>query len=232
MFDGAVNVLDYVMEDYMVLANYIKSFPVDETTGLPTVTAENSPYGKTDYVGRIKLVKGFTDVPENEWYYGPVMWAVECGITKGTSDTTFTPNRNVTRAEVVTFLWRSNGSEVVTSDKSFSDVTEADYFYDAVIWAAENGITLGKDDGTFDPYGTCTRAEALTFLWRSVGTPACEEGTVNSFDDVDADAFFAPAVMWAISEGITSGVDATHFAPYNVCNRAHIVTFLCRAAAA
>ena len=232
MFDGAVNVLDYVMEDYMVLANYIKSFPVDETTGLPTVTAENSPYGDLYGDGRIKLVKGFTDVPENEWYYDSVMWAVECGITKGTSDTTFTPNRNVTRAEVVTFLWRSNGSEVVTSDKSFSDVTEADYFYDAVIWAAENGITLGKDDGTFDPYGTCTRAEALTFLWRSVGTPACEEGTVNNFVDVNANDFFAPAVMWAISEGITSGVDATHFAPYNVCNRAHIVTFLFRAAAA
>ena len=232
MFDGAVNVLDYVMEDYMVLANYIKSFPVDEETGLPTVTAENSPYGDLYGDGRIKLVKGFTDVPAGAFFFDPVQWAVENGITTGTSATTFTPDRDVTRAEVVTFLWRANGSPVVTSDKSFSDVKESDFFYNAVIWAAEEGITTGKDNGLFDPFGTCTRAEALTFLWRSEDTPACEQGTVNSFVDVYADDFFAPAVMWAISESITSGVDATHFAPYSICNRAHIVTFLFRAAAA
>ena len=228
MFDGAVNVLDYVMEDYMVLANYMGSFPVDEQTGLPTVTADNSPYGQTDYVGRIRQVEGFRDVPDGSFYYDAVQWAVEQGITTGIGDGTFLPDRDVTRAEVVTFLWRANGCEAVTSDKSFPDVKETDFFYSAVIWAAENGITTGKDSGLFDPYATCTRAEALTFLWRAEGTPACGQGTVNEFSDVDVDDFFAPAVMWAVSEGITNGIDADSFGSYNICNRAHIVTFLYR----
>jgi 2',3'-cyclic-nucleotide 2'-phosphodiesterase (5'-nucleotidase family) len=104
MFDGAINVLDYVMEDYMVLANYIKSFPVDETTGLPTVTAENSPYGTTDYVGRIKLLKGFTDVSADDYFAESVNWAASQGIVNGMGDGTFQPHKAATRAEIVTML--------------------------------------------------------------------------------------------------------------------------------
>ncbi|MBR7178760.1 MAG: type I pullulanase [Oscillospiraceae bacterium] len=172
----------------------------------------------------------FEDVPEDSFYFEAVEWAVRNGITTGVTDTTFVPGRDVTRAEVVTFLWRANGSPVVESDKSFPDVTEADFFYDAVIWAAEKGITNGKDSGLFDPYATCTRAEAVTFLYRAKGKPFTT-GTEN-FDDVDKDDFFYKAVIYAVANNITNGIDADSFGSLNICNRAHIVTFLYRASQA
>ena len=169
----------------------------------------------------------FEDVPEDSFYFEAVEWAVKNGITNGVTDTTFVPNRDVTRAEVVTFLWRAAGEPIVESEKSFPDVTEADFFYDAVIWAAEKGITTGKDNGKFDPYATCTRAEALTFLWRAKGEPTLIYH--ENFDDVDQDDFFYNAVVWAIANDITNGIDADSFGSLNICNRAHIVTFLYRA---
>ncbi len=228
MFDGAINVLDYVMEDYMVLANYIQSFPVDEATGLPTVTAENSPYGQTDYVGRIKLVKSFADVPAGSFYYDAVQWAADNGITNGKDDGLFHPGDDVTRAEVITFLWRANGSLMVeTTEQFFTDVNRNHFFYDAVQWAYAAGITTGKDNGLFDPYATCTRAEALTFLWRAMNKP--ESTATENFTDVNDCDFFAPAVKWAVEENITNGMGGDIFGSYNICNRAHIVTFLYRA---
>jgi hypothetical protein len=173
----------------------------------------------------------FEDIPEDSFYAEAVMWAVKNGVTNGKGDGLFHPNDEVTRAEVVTFLWRAAGEPVVKSDKSFPDVSEGDFFYNAVIWAAEEGITTGKDNGLFDPYATCTRAEALTFLWRAEDTPMCEQGTVNEFSDVAVNDYFAPAVMWALSKGITNGMSNGIFGSYEICNRAHIVTFLYRAMA-
>ena len=168
----------------------------------------------------------FEDVPVDSFYAEAVEWAVAEGITNGVTANTFVPARDVTRAEVVTFLWRANGEPVVESDKSFPDVSKGDFFYNAVIWAAEEGITTGKDNGLFDPYATCTRAEALTFLWRAAGQP--ESNVTENFDDVNDSDFFAPAVKWAVENKITDGIDADSFGSYNVCNRAHIITFLFR----
>ena len=169
----------------------------------------------------------FEDVPEDSFYAEAVKWAVKNGVTNGKGDGLFHPNDEVTRAEVVTFLWRAAGEPVVKSDKSFPDVSEGDFFYNAVIWAAEEGITTGKDNGLFDPYATCTRAETVTFVYRAKGEPFTI-GAEN-FDDVDPDDFFYHAVRYAYINGITTGIDADSFGPYIVCNRAHIVTFLYRA---
>ena len=169
----------------------------------------------------------FEDVPANAYCYDAVEWAVENGITTGVTDTTFVPLREVTRAEVVTFLWRAAGSPVVESDKSFDDVTEADFFYDAVIWAAENGITTGKGANQFAPKDTCTRAEAVTFLWRAEGEPSRSEDIV--FSDVEDGQFYTDAVLWAADKGVTEGMGDGTFGIALLCNRAHIVTFLYRA---
>ena len=230
MFDGAVNVVDYVMEDYMVLANYIQSFPVDETTGLPTVTAENSPYGSVYGEGRIKLLKGFTDVPADAFYADAVNWAVEMGITKGTGDgTTFSPADELPRAQYVTMLWRAAGEPKATIANPFVDVKESDFYYDAVLWALEEGITTGSDATHFDPSGITNRAQAVTFLWRYLEEPAST--TANGFSDVPAGAWCEDAINWAVEAEVTNGRGNGTFGATEACLRAHAATFLYRALA-
>ncbi len=107
----------------------------------------------------------FVDVPEGCYYYDPVYWAVAKGITAGTSETTFSPRRTATRAEVVTFLWRMVGSpEPETTECAFEDVPDGAYYRKAVLWAFENGITAGTSPNTFGRKAGCTRAQIVTFL--------------------------------------------------------------------
>ena len=108
----------------------------------------------------------FTDVPAGSYYYDAVLWAVENGITKGTSDTTFSPNMTCTRAQIVAFLWRSEKSPAAGSRNPFTDVKPGAYYLDAVLWAVENGITKGTTAMKFSPDADCTRAQIVTFLWR------------------------------------------------------------------
>ena len=108
----------------------------------------------------------FTDVAEGSYYHDAVLWAVENGITKGTSDTTFTPNATCTRAQIVTFLWRSQKSPASDSVNPFTDVAADAYYANAVLWAVENGITGGTTATTFSPNNDCTRAQIVTFLYR------------------------------------------------------------------
>ena len=112
-------------------------------------------------------VMPFTDVAEGSYYHDAVLWAVENGITKGTTDTTFSPNAKCTRAQIVTFLWRSKKSPASGSVNPFTDVAADAYYVDAVLWAAENGITAGTTATTFSPNNDCTRAQIVTFLYRS-----------------------------------------------------------------
>lgn len=109
----------------------------------------------------------FTDVTENQYYYKPVLWAVENGITVGTSETTFSPDETVTRGQFVTFIWRAEGKTEVVIDNPFVDVAEEQYYYDAVLWAYENGITAGTTSTTFSPESGCMRKEVVTFLYRA-----------------------------------------------------------------
>jgi hypothetical protein len=170
----------------------------------------------------------FTDVKSGSYYYDAVLWAVEQGVTAGTSETTFSPDEGCTRAQVVTFLWRAAGKPDPASSKSpFSDVKEGAYYYNAVLWAVEKGITNGTSDKTFSPDETCTRAQIVTFLWRYEGQPA-PAGTSNPFADVKPNAYFGSAVLWAVEKGITNGTSATTFDPEDTCTRAQVVTFLYR----
>ena len=121
----------------------------------------------------------FVDVATGSYYEDAVDWAVENGITKGTDDTHFSPDGICTRAQAVTFLWRAAGSpKPETRTMPFTDVPAGSYYYDAVLWAVENGITKGTSNTTFSPNMTCTRAQIVTFLWRSEKSPAA--GTAES----------------------------------------------------
>ena len=108
----------------------------------------------------------FTDVPAGSYYYDAVLWAVENDITKGTSDTTFSPNMTCTRAQIVAFLWRSEKSPAAGTANPFADVKSTAYYADAVLWAAKENITKGTTNTTFSPDADCTRAQIVTFLWR------------------------------------------------------------------
>ena len=108
----------------------------------------------------------FIDVPAGSYYYDAVLWAVENGITKGTSDTTFSPNMTCTRAQIVAFLWRSEKSPAAGTANPFADVKSTAYYAGAVLWAVKENITKGTTSTTFSPNADCTRAQIVTFLWR------------------------------------------------------------------
>ena len=172
----------------------------------------------------------FTDVPEGKFYYDPVLWAISQDpvITTGVTPTAFRPDQTCTRAQVVSFLWRARGCPEPTITRNpFVDVKSTDYFYKAVLWAAENGITTGKTTTTFDPNGECTRAHVITFLWRVEGKPTPSSGSIP-FTDVPAGKYYTTAVLWALQKGITTGRTATTFGPDDACTRGHVVTFLYR----
>ena len=172
----------------------------------------------------------FADVAEDAYYAEPVRWAVNNGITNGLSENSFGPEATCTRGQIVTFLWRANGSpEPKNSSNPFWDVTDGDYFYKAVLWAVENGITSGMGDGSFAPGAPCTRGQVATFLWRACGQPA-PSGT-NIFTDIAPGAYYYDAVLWAVENGITNGMGDGSFAPDAPCTRGQIVTFLYRAMA-
>lgn len=110
----------------------------------------------------------FADVAASSYYSDAVLWAVENGITNGTSDTTFSPDAVCTRAQIVAFLWRAKGSPAAGSGTRFADVAETAYYADAVLWAVKEGVTLGTSANAFSPDKTCTRAQIVTFLWRTL----------------------------------------------------------------
>ena len=171
--------------------------------------------------------KGFNDVKSGDYFYDAVNWAVEKGITTGTSATTFSPNASCTRAQIVTFLWRASGSpEPKTASNPFTDVAANAYYRKAVLWAVENGITTGTSATTFSPDAPCTRAQGVTFLWRANGSKAASAAA--SFTDVASDAYYAPAVAWAAEQNVTGGVGNGLFSPDTTCTRAQNVSMLYR----
>ena len=171
--------------------------------------------------------KGFNDVKSGDYFYDAVNWAVEKGITTGTSATTFSPNASCTRAQIVTFLWRASGRPAPkTASNPFTDVAANAYYCKAVLWAVENGITTGTSATTFSPDAPCTRAQGVTFLWRANGSKAASAAA--SFTDVASDAYYAPAVAWAAEQNVTGGVGNGLFSPDTTCTRAQNVSMLYR----
>ena len=169
----------------------------------------------------------FTDVPADAYYFKPVSWAVEAGITNGAGAGKFNPNGSCTRGQIVTFLWRAAGSPQPTGEANpFTDVKPSDYFYKPVLWAVENQVTGGTGAGTFSPGRPCTRDQAVTFLWRAAGKPSASGS--SAFTDVPAGSYYEGAVNWAVENGITTGAGAGRFNPGGACTRGQIVTFLYR----
>jgi len=174
------------------------------------------------------ITNPFEDVKNSDWFYDAVLWAVRNEVTGGTSPTTFSPDGDCTRAQVVTFLWAASGRpEPMGKDNPFSDVSTADWYCKAVLWAVENGITAGTAKDKFSPEDICTRAQVVTFLYAAQGRPAID-GTPD-FKDVTAADWFAKPVVWAASNGITGGVGDGCFGPERTCTRSQIVMFLYKA---
>ena len=176
----------------------------------------------------------FVDVDSGSIYYEHVLWAYyyDPQITAGTDATHFSPSAPCTRGQVVTFLWRAAGRPQPTSTSiSFSDVSNSGAcqpYYTAILWAAENGITTGYNDGTFKPHAQVKRAEFVTFLWRYYGQPS-PSNLDNPFVDVSPSSVFYKAILWAAEEGITQGYGNNDFQPNRICSRWQVVTFLHRA---
>ena len=189
---------------------YTFEMPADKVTVEPTFT----------------WVNPFADVANSAYYVDAVEWMLKREVTQGTTETTFSPNLNCTRAQIVTFLWRAAGSPEPKGTVGFADVSAGSYYAKAVAWAVENGITGGTGNGLFSPDATCTRAQSAAFLYRAAGSPAVSGSA--GFSDVAADAYYAQAVAWAKEHGITDGIGGGLFGSANDCTRAQIAAFLWR----
>ena len=197
---------------------------LDYTIGSGIAAPIDPPHKNQDPEGSSHETPVFSDVAADAYYSGAVAWAVANDITRGTSNTTFSPNASCTRAQVVTFLWRAAGCPAAADAASFTDVADDAYYAAAVAWAIEQGITKGTSDTTFSPNDFCSRAQFVTFLWRAAGCPAA--ANASTFADVAADSYYAAAVAWAVEQGITKGTSNTTFSPDDFCSRAQVVTFL------
>ncbi|MDD5908285.1 MAG: S-layer homology domain-containing protein [Clostridia bacterium] len=204
--------------------------PVKVTNNGDGTFSFTQPAGKVNvevtFMEDNSMLNFFVDVPADAYYYDAVLWAADKEITGGTDAVHFSPDATCTRAQAVTFLWRAAGSPEPENVSSFADVPADSYYAKAVAWAVENGITTGTGDGKFSPDATCTRAQAMAFIWRSQKSVAADG--VNPFTDVAADAYYAGAVQWAVENGVTNGTSDTTFSPASNCTRAQIVTFLFR----
>ena len=188
--------------------------------------------GKTDtskpVTNTASTVSGFKDVTTDKYYAESVEWAVDENITKGVTATAFRPDNTCSQAQILTFIWRSQGSpkvDTVAPIVESKNITPANYYYDAVNWGYANGMI----DGSFNPNSPCSRSLAMQYLYQMAGSPAVTgDGTMQ---DVPESARYHDAVYWAMQQGITNGTTGTTFAPASTCTRAQIVTFLWRALA-
>ena len=210
---------------------------LDKDGGKLKLTEKNGKYTFTMPASKITIsgsfvkqaetpVQIFDDVPVTAYYYEAVKWAADKSITGGIGNNLFAPDAACTRAQIVTFLWRAAGSPEPKNMQGFDDVSADAYYAKAVAWAIENGITDGTGEGKFSPDATCTRAQAVTFLYRASGASAVSGN--SAFSDVAADAYYAAAVAWAEKNGVTGGIGGGLFGSDNTCTRAQIVTFLYR----
>lgn len=171
----------------------------------------------------------FMDVFPGDYYYEPVLWAVENGVVKGTKPTAFDPQSGCTRGQAITMVWRAAGSPKPAAAVSpFIDVKETDYCFPAIMWAVEKGIGSEIGEGIFAANASCARGQFLTFLHRAAGCPKATKRE-HSFLDIKETDFYYEAALWAIENGIAGGMGEGAFGPYALCNRAQVVTFLYRA---
>ena len=223
--EDVISVEDGIVTGKKVIKGYV------DAPGSVWIQA-GSYYNNLRDTARITVL--FNDVMDDSaYFYKPVYWAYNHDITTGKSGgERFAPWDTCTRAQIVTFLWRLAGKPDPTGGNPFNDISEDAYYYKAVLWAYENGITTGRRGGkTFDPNGTCTRREIVTFLWRYAGKPEPKNSTSKFTDVQDASAYYYKAVLWAVENDITTGKKATNyktFDPLGECTRGMSVTFIYR----
>ena len=205
----------------------ISKVPTTALEGEKTFTCLNCSLTKTEVIEKLAEIP-FTDIKESDFFFEPVIWAMSSKVTSGVSANSFAPAKGCTRAQVVTFLWRAAGEPAPTGNNNpFTDVIEGQYYYDAVLWAVENGITTGISATAFGTNTDCNRGQIVTFLWRAMGKPT-PESSENPFKDVAEVQYYYDAVLWAVEKGITTGISADSFGPASTCTRGQIVTFLHR----
>ena len=208
-------------------------FSVSQYLVKPTATQPGIGMGTCRSCGLIGVEQEvppiFSDVVPDGFYSAPLDYCHGKGWVNGVTENTFAPGSACVRAQVVTFLWRAAGCpKPATKLNPFADVAETDFYYSAVLWAVENGITNGTDATHFSPMDVCNRAQVVTFLWRAFGQPESASAG-HPFTDVQAGSWYESPVLWALESGITAGMTPTAFGPTANCNRAQIVTFLYRA---
>ena len=227
MFDGAVNVLDYVMQDYLVLANYIKAFDVDDETGLPTIEPWYcGPYGVSysDVKGSGRIVAmPYTDTKPGAYYENAISAMYFWGIMTGTSETTFSPNKALTRAEWITILYREFGEPDVSELEmpAFTDVNESRYYADALKYVVNAGIVNGYPDGTFRPNQPITRQEIAVMSYRfaqrvvsnimgkEIDLTPRNEDAKSATDWNRVSKYAQEAMLWCVSYGVINGTSST-----------------------
>ena len=222
---------------------------INGVSNKPTWTSSNTKIATVDASGNVKgiqagacvitgkignvatkcnLLVQYKDVKNTgDFWYTPTYYLTNKDVVKGyDKQTKFKPGNDCTRAQMVTFLWRLAGSPAPKSTScKFTDVKKSDYFYKAVLWAVEKGITTGTSKTKFSPKGVCTRAQTFTFLWRMAGQPAPKTKTYK-FKDVKAKDYFYKAVLWASEKKIVAGYKDGTFKPKGKCLRRQMVTFL------
>ncbi len=195
--------------------------PTEEPTPTPEPTGEPTP---------TPAPPAFTDVGERDWFAVSVAWAVQNNITSGKgSSSTFKPHDTCTRAEIMTFIWASEGRPSPSAPADFVDMPSLPAFRSAISWAVEQGVTSGMGGGKFGATMPCTRVQAVTFLWAAAGRP--QPTATAAFSDMTGNSVYDAAISWAVENRITTGAGNNRFNPGKRCSRAEIVTFL-RAASA
>lgn len=202
---GSKNTFSFVMPNESVT---VKAFFVEET---------------------VAATYRFSDVRPCDYYFDAVQWAAGKGVASGIDSSHFAPKSVTNRGQMVTFLWRAFDCPSPKSRNCpFADVQSDAYYYNAVLWAVENGIVKGTSDTTFSPNTNVNRGQSITFLARASGVKDNDAGYGHPFEDVKETDFFNNAVAWAKENGIADGSSSTRFEPYGPCLRGQVVTFLFR----
>ena len=200
--------------------------PTTETEGIRTYTCTRCGETKTEAIDTLGWVNPFVDISEEDYFYIPVLWAVNKQITAGTDSTHFSPNDTVTRAEAMMILYAAKGRPAYEKPNvSFTDVKKKHWAYDAIMWAVANGITGGTSETTFSPTKTCDRSEILTFLYAAMESP--NYSIANPYTDVKNKHWYKDAAIWAYEAGIEKGENGK-FNAKTLCTRGYIVTYLYR----
>lgn len=202
---------------------------------------DGTHYVSLAYVKRYKIIKdnlnqsytpvytafeNMSDIEENDWYIEPLKWCYQNAYIEPISNTRFGPNNNISIVEAIELIWRSQGIPYSYKNLTYSDVSESDLYYDAIMWSVSNKIYEGKSSSNFGINNNCTRAEFITFLWNLAGNPKSSKN--NSFTDVGNNKTYTKAINWALENGIISNSSNNTFRPNDTCLRKEAVTFIYR----